>query len=415
MRVCEMKDVSRKDLLADELRIRLDEAEETLLAIHKGEVDALVVSGTDGEMIYTLHNADQPYRVFVEAMNEGAVTLTADGTIFYCNKRFSEIVRGVHQKIVGSSIQDWVCPEDRALVADILERGKEREGKGEVSLRTASGAEVPVLISISPLKLDGAVVACAVITDTTEKKAAEAKIREYVNRLEISNRELEIFASVASHDLQEPLRKIQVLSDLFTIKGKSDEERMDYAGRMQRTASRMSLLLRSLLEYSRVSTTSQPTAPVNLDEVVREAVSNLEVRFQETGGEVDILDLPVVEGDRLQMTQLFQNLIGNAMKFYCKDIPPKVKIYSRLLENSGAGGRQFEILVEDNGSGFEEKYLDRIFKPFERLVGSTQCEGAGMGLAICKKIVERHGGTITARSSIGKGATFIIRLPEKQK
>jgi len=407
-----MKDVGREELLANELNIRLEEAEETLRAIHKGEVDALVVSGPDGEKIYTLQGADEPYRVLVESMNEGAVTLTADGTIFYCNRRFSEIVRGVHQRIIGSSLQDWVCPEDQGLVARIFEQGK-GSGKGEVRLRTASGEEVPALLSVSPLNLNSVVVACAVITDTTEKKDAEAKIREYVRKLEISNQELENFAFVASHDLQEPLRKIQVLSDLFTAKGKSDSERMDYAGRMRRTASRMSLLLRSLLAYSRVSTTSQPPAPIDLSEVVKEAVSNLEVRLQEVDGKVDVLDLPIVEGDRQQMTQLFQNLIGNAMKFYRSDIPPRVKIYSRLTGKSPSGGRRFEINVEDNGSGFEEKYVDRIFMPFERL--STQCEGAGMGLAICKKIVERHGGTITAKSRPGKGSTFIIRLPEKQQ
>jgi len=112
-----MKDVGREELLANELNVRLEEAEETLRAIHKGEVDALVVSGPDGEKIYTLQGADEPYRVFVEAMNEGAVTLTADGTIFYCNRRFSEIVRGVHQRIIGSSLRDWVSPEDQDLVA----------------------------------------------------------------------------------------------------------------------------------------------------------------------------------------------------------------------------------------------------------------------------------------------------------
>ncbi|RJR33691.1 MAG: PAS domain S-box protein [Desulfobacteraceae bacterium] len=407
-----MKDVGREELLANELNVRLEEAEETLRAIHKGEVDALVVSGPDGEKIYTLQGADEPYRVFVEAMNEGAVTLTADGTIFYCNRRFSEIVRGVHQRIIGSSLRDWVSPEDQDLVAGIFDHGK-GSGKGEVRLRTAAGEEVPALISISPLNLDSTVVACAVITDTTEKKEAEAKITEYVKKLELSNKELENFAFVASHDLQEPLRKIQVLSDLFRAKGKSENERMDYAGRMQRTASRMSLLLRSLLAYSRVSTTSQPPEPIDLSEVVREAVSNLEVRLQEVDGKVDVLDLPVVEGDRQQMTQLFQNLIGNAMKFHCRDIPPRVRIYSRLVGKTLSGDRRFEIDVEDNGSGFEEKYLDRIFMPFERL--STQCEGAGMGLAICKKIVERHGGSITAKSRPGKGSTFIIRLPEKQK
>jgi PAS domain S-box-containing protein len=409
-----MKDVSLTELLADELRIQLDEAEDTLRAIRKGEVDALVVSGPDGEKIYTLQSADQPYRVFVEAMNEGAVTLTADGAIFYCNRRFSDIVQGVHQKIVGSPIRNWVCDEDQALLADILERGKESKGKGEVRLKTASGRVVPALLSISPLHLDRAVVACAVITDISEKRAAEAKIREYVSKLEVSNRELENFAFVASHDLQEPLRKIQVLADLLAVKGEKDEERLDYAGRMQRTAARMSLLLKALLEYSRASTRTQSPEPVDLNDVVEEAVSNLEVRIEESEGVVEVSDLPVILGDKLQMGQLFQNLIGNALKFSGKDTQPKVRVYSRFAEDSGAENRQFQIFVQDNGIGFEEKYLDRIFMPFERLMEGNR-EGVGMGLAICKKIVERHGGTISAKSSPGKGATFIIRLPEKQK
>jgi PAS domain S-box-containing protein len=412
-----MKRRTREDLRLENerLRSRLEDAEETIRAIREGEVDALVVSGEGGEKIYTLRSADQPYRVFVEAMSEGALTLTAGGTIYFCNKRFSEIVGSPLQKVIGSPLLSWCSEEDRHLLQEILERGKRELGTGEVRLATAAGTGVPVRISVSPVNLDEIIVACAVVMDVSERKSAEAEIDSYVKRLEFSNRELESFAFVASHDLQEPLRKLQVFGDLLMQKTGLDEEDRDYLNRMRVSAERMSVLLNSLLEYSRVSTKIQPPGPVDLGHAVELALSNLEIRIAEAGGSVHVSSLPTIRGDKLQMVQLFQNLIGNAMKFHPEDREPRVRIYSRFKENGRSGGREHVIFVQDNGTGFDPAYQDRIFLPFERLVTHGQYEGVGMGLAICKKIVERHGGTITARSTPGKGSTFIITLPERNR
>jgi PAS domain S-box-containing protein len=398
----------------EELRSRAEEAEETLRAIREGEVDALLVSGKDGEQIYTLKSADQPYRVFIEAMSEGALTLAADGTIYFCNKRFAQMVNSPLEKIVGSPLSSWIFKEDKQLLREIFKRGKKGSGTGEIRLATVAGTVVPVHLSISPLRLSGIIAACAVVMDISERKSAEAEIASYVKKLELSNQELENFAFVASHDLQEPLRKLQVFGDLLLQKS-PDEESRDYLSRMQLAAKRMSGLLDSLLEYSRVTTKVQPPAPVDLSKAVELALSNLEIRIAETCGSVSVSNLPTIHGDKLQMVQLFQNLIGNAMKFHTQGRAPHVKVYSRFSRDGGSRGAEHTIFVEDNGTGFEEKFRDHIFLPFERLVTKGQYEGVGMGLAICKKIVERHGGIITARSTPGKGSTFIITLPEKQR
>jgi light-regulated signal transduction histidine kinase (bacteriophytochrome) len=174
----------------------------------------------------------------------------------------------------------------------------------------------------------------------------------------------------------------------------------------------MQALLNSLLAYSRVTTKAKLKKKTNLKESVEEALSNLEIMIKEKNAGVEIGDLPTIKADRVQMVQLFQNLIQNALKFNRDSQPPRVKVYARLEEGKGS----YEICVEDNGVGFEEKYLDKIFLPFQRLYGrSSEYEGMGMGLAICRKIVERHGGEITARSKLGKGPTFIVTLPAGTK
>jgi signal transduction histidine kinase len=158
-----------------------------------------------------------------------------------------------------------------------------------------------------------------------------------------------------------------------------------------------------------VTTKAQPYALVDLQAVVHEVISDLEARLDQTSGRVEVGDLPVIEADSLQMRQLFQNLIGNALKFHNKDVPPSIRVYSPIPLSP-----YVEITVADNGIGFDLQYLDRIFKPFERLNGRSEYEGTGMGLAICQKIVERHRGTITAASVPGEGSTFLISLPRKQ-
>jgi light-regulated signal transduction histidine kinase (bacteriophytochrome) len=259
----------------------------------------------------------------------------------------------------------------------------------------------------------------AAARDITELRRAEGRLKTYMEKLEWSNRELQDFAFVASHDLQEPLRKIQAFGDQLKSKHTETlgEEGRDYLERMQNAASRMQTLIQALLNYSRVTTKAEPFIPVDLKNVVQEVLIDLEMSIRGTGGDVEVGDLTSLEADPNQMRQLFQNLIGNALKFHREK--PAVKVYglpldqAELKERSSGGGR-YQIFVEDNGIGFDEKYLDRIFVPFQRLHGRGIYEGTGMGLAICRKIVERHGGTITAKSTPGKGSTFIVTLPMKQ-
>jgi signal transduction histidine kinase len=207
----------------------------------------------------------------------------------------------------------------------------------------------------------------------------------------------------------------------------SDEGR-DYVSRMKNAAGRMQNLINDLLTFSRVATKIQPFQPVSLMKIAEEVVSDLEVRVEQTHGRVEIGELPVLEADALQMRQLFQNLIGNALKFHRADEPPVVKIFAETISSNGAsvqingeevqigGNDNFRrIVVEDNGIGFDEKYLDRIFTVFQRLHGRTDYEGSGIGLAVCRKIVERHGGQLTATSKPGMGAKFYIDLPVAQE
>lgn len=259
--------------------------------------------------------------------------------------------------------------------------------------------------------------------DSTERKQAEETLREYALKLERSNRELQDFAYVASHDLQEPLRKIEAFSDRLKVKfgDALPEDAQDYLNRMQGAAGRMRALINDLLSYSRVTTKAQPPEPVALSEIAREVVSDLHTRIEESGGRVEVGDLPMIEADRTQMRQLLQNLIGNALKFRRPGEPPVVKVDGRIEERPAAGqsgqyanGARCMITVADNGIGFDEKYLLRIFNIFQRLHGRNEYEGTGIGLATCRKIAERHGGSITAKGIPGEGATFIVTLPPKQ-
>ena len=241
--------------------------------------------------------------------------------------------------------------------------------------------------------------------------------------LERSNRELQDFAFVASHDLQEPLRKIQAFGDrLRKVQApKFDDQGRDYLERMHNAAGRMHTLINDLLMFSRVTTKAQPFAPTDLNKIASDVVSDLEARIEETGGKVDLRELPVIEADEMQMRQLFQNLIANALKFRRPDVPSEVKVSAETIKavaggngNEAAEADTVNIYVKDNGIGFDEKYLDRIFTPFQRLHGRNEYEGTGIGLAVCRKIVERHGGTLTARSEPGEGTTFVATLPAAQ-
>lgn len=247
-------------------------------------------------------------------------------------------------------------------------------------------------------------------TEIMKRHAAEKELQSYSESLARSNRELEDFAYVASHDLQEPLRKIQAFSNLLKNEFSSElGEGADYVERMNAAASRMSTLIQDLLAFSRVTTKTNPKVKVDLKDAVADVLLDLEARMEEVSGTVIVGELPTVTADPTHMRQLFQNLIGNALKFHKPDVMPTVEVSSKVV------GSDYEIHVKDNGIGFDEQYLDKIFSVFQRLHGRDSYEGTGIGLAVCRKIVERYGGTITATSQKHKGSTFIIRLPRMKE
>jgi len=229
-------------------------------------------------------------------------------------------------------------------------------------------------------------------------------------RLELVNTELQEFAFVAAHDLQEPLRKIMTFCDMAKTRCAAalDSASHDYLDRVVSSANRMRQLLRDLLEFSRVAAKSEPFKKIDLVKIVREAADIFEASVEETGCQIEIENIPAIEADETQMLGLFQNLIGNALKFRSAETP-HIKVYGKLDRK-----RICEIFVKDNGIGFDPKFAELIFKPFQRLHSRIEYDGTGMGLAICRKIVERHGGNIRAESEPGRGSTFIIRLPVRQ-
>ena len=258
-----------------------------------------------------------------------------------------------------------------------------------------------------------------VLQRTQEYLETAETLRQLNVELERSNQELQDFAHVASHDLQEPLRKIQAFGNLLEEEyGPALGDGKAYLDRMRIAASRMQRLINDLLTFARVTTKAQPFLEVDLNSIVQEAIDDLEASTRANQGEIEVGPLPTIEADPIQMRQVFQNLIGNALKFHRPEIPPRIKISAELSNEIGESAtieRQVcTIRVEDNGIGFDEKYLDRIFTVFQRLHGKGQYEGTGVGLAVVRKIVARHNGTITAQSTPGEGSVFLIVLPTAQ-
>lgn len=244
----------------------------------------------------------------------------------------------------------------------------------------------------------------------------EQRVAERTQELESINRELQEFAYVTSHDLQEPLRKLHSFSDILLAEYAADlnEEARSFLGRIRAATVRMSHLIKDLLVYSRIASSEASFQRVDLTKIVQEVVDDLQLRIQESNGTVILRDLPTVEGDPTQMRQLFQNLIANALKFHRKGVPPRVVVSGKDGSPDGneADSRPLRhIEVSDNGIGFDQRYTDRIFVPFQRLHTREQYEGTGIGLTICRRIVERHRGSISVSSKLGEGSTFTIAIP----
>jgi signal transduction histidine kinase len=295
-------------------------------------------------------------------------------------------------------------------------------GDDELSLLVGSFNGMLEQIQQRNAALTGSLARLEKAQDSLVERTVEV---ERINReLARSNRELEGFASVASHDLQEPLRKIIAFGDRLRSRcgDALDDTSRDYLERMENAAGRMQTLINGLLAYARVTTKAQPFVAVDLGQVAREVLSDLELRIEKTGARIDLGTLPTLEADPLQMRQMFQNLLSNALKFQRPEVPPCIRVEGWTIDGDATLSRRLpaafgtcQVVVQDNGIGFDEKYLDRLFKPFQRLNPQSVYEGTGIGLAICSKIAERHGGQITAASAPGEGTRFLITLPRRQR
>lgn len=281
--------------------------------------------------------------------------------------------------------------------------------------RRKDNSEFAVEISLSPYKKNDDPFVVAFIIDITIRKKIEDDIKKKKEELELlteqlkeSNKELENFAYISSHDLQEPLRKIQSFGDrLKSVESANfSEQGKDYLDRILNAASRMQILINDLLAFSRVSTRAQAFSFIDLNTILKEVLSDMEVTIEKTATKIKAEKLPSIVAEPTQIRQLFQNLISNAVKFRKEEETPVIKIYSK---SNPSNSNLIDIIFEDNGIGFDEKYIDKIFTIFQRLEGQKY-EGSGIGLAICRKIAMRHSGNITAKSKNGKGSTFIVTL-----
>jgi two-component system sensor kinase FixL len=372
-----------------------------------------------------LESASRLKAIFESAI-DGIITIDERGVIESMNPAAARLFGYGPEEVIGKSI-NMLMPEPDRSRHDSYIHNYRTTGEGkiigigrEVTGRRKDGSVFPFHLSISEVKLPDRRIFTGFIHDISELKMSEEKLRRYAAELERSNRELQDFAYVSSHDLQEPLRKIQAFGDrLKSREGeKLSDQGKDYLDRMLNAASRMQNLINDLLAFSRITTKAQPFAKVDLNRILREVLLDLEVAIEQAGARVEAETLPQVEGEPVQLRQLFQNLIANAIKFRKTDEAPLIRIYARHVQRKAhltatPGDEVVEIHVEDNGIGFDEKYLDRIFNVFQRLEGQKYT-GSGIGLAICRKIAVRHGGDITARSKVGKGSDFIVTLAVQQ-
>ena len=361
----------------------------------------------------TLRESEGKYRNLIDQSRD-AIYLLFNGKFEIINKRFEELF-GYNQEETNApdfNFMNLVAPKSRGLIEERIEkvqRGETVSPQYEFTAISRDGVELEVETSVSYIQYKGGIATQGVLRDISERVRAEKALREYATELERSNQELEHFAYIASHDLQEPLRMIasylQLLERRYTDKFDSDAQ--DFIGYAVDGAVRMQNLINDLLAFSRVGTRGKPFEPTNCEHILNQALVNLKVTIEERNAVVTHDALPPVVADGTQLVQVFQNLIGNAIKFR-SDMRPEIHV------SVAPRDREWLFSVRDNGIGIDLQYAERIFRIFQRLHSREEYPGTGAGLAICKKIVERHGGQIWVDSQPGKGSIFYFTLPRKE-
>jgi two-component system CheB/CheR fusion protein len=411
------------------LRLQLEDANDAINAIRTGQVDALVVHGKTGHQLYTLKTADQTYRLFIEKMTEGAVTLDQHAVILYSNSQFASMVQLPLSKVIGLSFYDFISPASKEHFTTLYNKGWKEDCKGEIALINKD-KHIDFQLSFTSLELDEGVSLSIILTDLTEQKKTQRQLKqnneqlEEINHaLEVSNHDLQQFASVASHDLQEPLRKIQIYSKVLKEKHASDLPPLanTYLDKIITSSERMRVLIQDILSFSRLSQKDNRFECTNLTLLARELLKDFELLIEEKKATIVIDELPEIEVNPGQIRQVLQNILSNALKFSRTDVPPFIHIFGKRICDSAydsatdIDGPFACIHITDNGIGFDEKYISNVFTLFKRLHTKDKYEGTGIGLAITKRIIEKHNGHILAHSTEGKGSDFIIVLPVKQQ
>lgn len=363
------------------------------------------------------------FRGLTESIPQLVWTATADGGCDYLSRQWVEYTGVPEIEHHGIGWLNAVAPDDRDRVAAAWRAAVAGQAPYDVEyrLRRADGAYRWFKArGNSTRDTAGHITQWVGATTDIDDQKRQSEMLEHVVRartadLHRSNRDLEQFAYVASHDLQEPLRKIQAFGDLLAAKCRDNlpENGREYLLKMQGAAGRMRRLIDDLLTYSRVTTQARSFVRVDLNSVLADVLDVLEVRIEQTGAALEVGNMPTIEGDPSQIRQLLQNLLSNALQYHQPGKPPAVRIHAEP-DGDGHAPAAYRIRVSDSGIGFDEKYLGRIFQVFQRLHGRNEYDGSGIGLAICKKITERHHGSITAHSKPGHGAEFIITLPSRQ-
>ncbi len=346
-----------------------------------------------------------------------AIITDPQGRIEWVNESFHRVTGYTLAEVMGRKPGDFLQGTQTApaTVAEIRSAlARQQPFSGEILNYHKDGTPYWLLLNINPVFDEAGHLThhIAIETEITARKQIESdlkreveerqramqELRNLTQRLETSNRELQDFAYVSSHDLQEPLRKIQAFGDRLksTCQDSLNDKGLDYLDRMLNAAGRAQVLINDLLAFARITTQAHPFETVDLSKELKGVLSDLEIQIEQTEATVEVDPLPVVDADPLQMRQILQNLIGNALKFRQANVAPIVQVRTQVYAQDGQDW--CEIRIIDNGIGFDQKYTDRIFQIFQRLHNRTTYEGTGIGLAICRKIAERHGGTLTAQS-----------------
>jgi len=357
------------------------------------------------------------YRGLLEAAPDAMVVVNQGGEIVLLNVQ-AEKKFGYHRdELVGQKVKN-IIPEGFAerLVADALRSVEDalaqQIGTGiELTGRRKDGSEFPIELMLSPLESAEGILVTAAVRDITVRKQADAHLLNKVEELKRSNEELGQFAYIASHDLQEPLRMVASYTQLLSrrYKGKLDSDADEFIAFAVDGASRMQRLIQDLLAYSRVGTKGRDLLDISSEKALLSALINLRGAIEESGAQVTHDPLPAVLADEMQLVQLFQNLVGNAIKYQSSGVPC-VHITAAKI-----GAKKWTFSVKDNGLGIDPQYFEKIFGMFQRLHKREEFAGTGIGLAICKKIVERHGGSISVESQPGQGSTFRFALAESER